>query len=159
RQPLVYWPAIAAAGTLALLIVVSALFLVASTARSAPLEDAVAAEQDQPPELGSASEPVPPAPPTVEAAKSEVVATIPTPVSDAEPSPIQRLLVEGASKATGSTGTCAAAKSRPPDSSERFQRHGTTVDFARSPELADELARSAKKLRLVLHLSGHLEDA
>jgi len=144
---------------LALLIIVTALFLVASTARSAPVQDAVAADQDQPPEMGSASEPSPPSLPDAEPARLEVVATMPTPVSDEGPGRHQRLGADIATPKTCSTGTCAAAKSQAPDGPERFQRHGTTVDFARSPELADDLARAAKKLRVVLHLSGHLEEA
>jgi hypothetical protein len=154
RPPLLHWPAIAAAGTLALLIVVSALFLVASTARSAP---PVEAGLEQPAALRSATEPLPPPPPGAEPARPEVVTAMPTPVADKEPDPLQP--VQAATARTRPPGTCAAAKSRPAAGAERFQRHGTAVDFARSPDLADDLARTAKKLRFVLHLSGHLEEA
>ncbi len=38
-------------------------------------------------------------------------------------------------------------------------RHGTTIDFVDSPRDAAAQAKKEEKLVLVLHISGHFEDA
>lgn len=38
-------------------------------------------------------------------------------------------------------------------------RHGTTIDFVDSPKEAAAQAKKEEKLVLVLHISGHFEDA
>ena len=38
-------------------------------------------------------------------------------------------------------------------------RHGTTIDFVDSPKEAAAQAKKEKKLVMVLHISGHFEDA
>ncbi len=38
-------------------------------------------------------------------------------------------------------------------------RHGTTIDFVESPKDAAALAKKDEKLVLILHISGHFEDA
>ena len=38
-------------------------------------------------------------------------------------------------------------------------RHGTTIDFVDSPKDAAAQAKTAEKLVLILHISGHFEDA
>ncbi len=38
-------------------------------------------------------------------------------------------------------------------------RHGTTIDFVDSPKDAAAQAKKEEKLVLVLHISGHFEDA
>ena len=38
-------------------------------------------------------------------------------------------------------------------------RHGTTIDFVGSPKEAAAQAKKDEKLVLVLHISGHFEDA
>ena len=38
-------------------------------------------------------------------------------------------------------------------------RHGTTIDFVDSPKDAAAQAKKDEKLVLILHISGHFEDA
>jgi hypothetical protein len=135
RQPILCWPAVVAAGALALLFMVGMTLAVSAGSRPAEVAKASPPVVVPTPETDL--------PLTLPPETTQAVAPAPTPPVKPAPVPV----VELAPLPSAEAPACGTGDT-----------YGTAVLFSNSPAEAGRQAAQEKKLLFVLHLSGNLED-
>jgi hypothetical protein len=164
RPSLIHWPAVGAAGAVALALVAVVVVWVAThpgkAHRPAATEQIAAAAPGEPVPF-RATRPV-------LASDAEVEVT-----QDVFVGPIDRAVVEAANRPAAKVADPPPAPASPPAPPEKAppaapaaaparaagETYGTSVLFLNNPTEAAEQARREKKLLLVLHVSGNFEDS
>jgi outer membrane biosynthesis protein TonB len=163
RKGLIYWPAVAVAGVVSLLLLLGLFLWVAAHPAEAQTADAPAPPREAQPA------PPPPTPvaetPATEPASPERHSHKHTSVRDATGGrrPTTERPPEESKKTPPQAPPPEPKKETPPPGPRSArpagEKYGTSVLFLSNPDEAARLARAENKLLFVLHVSGNLEDS